>query len=72
MHMKVSADQFQLKGDKLTHVPTGAEFWAGQKDVVLCNEGVAGKPAFSGNDYKSEELKQMAWEIFQQEKTSCL
>jgi hypothetical protein len=67
MPMKVSVDQFELQGDKLTHVPTGAEFLAGEKDVLLCNEGVAGKPAFSGNDYKLEELK-----IFQQERTSCL
>jgi hypothetical protein len=72
MHMKVSADQFELRGDKLKHVPTGAVFWAGEKDVVLCDEGTAGKPIASGHDYDQEEIKQMAWEIFQQEKTSCV
>jgi hypothetical protein len=70
--MKVSADQFELRGDKLTHRPTGAEFWAGEKDVVLCDEGSAGKPASGGDEYDPEELKQMAWEIFKQERTSCL
>jgi hypothetical protein len=70
--MKISADQFELKGYRLTHVPTGAEFRAGDTDVVLCNEGAAGKPIFSGNDYDPDELKQVAWEIFQQEKVSCL
>jgi len=72
MHMKVNADQFELKGEKLTHVPTGAEFWAAEKDVVLCDEGTAGRPVFGSNDYDLNELKQVAWEIFQQERTSCL
>jgi hypothetical protein len=71
MHMKVSADQFELNGEKLRHVPTGAEFWAAEKDVVLCDEGLAGKADFGGNDYDPEELKQVAWKIFQQERTSC-
>jgi hypothetical protein len=70
--MKVSADQFELNGDKLTHVPTGAEFWAAEKDVALCDQGTAGKPLSSGHDYDPEEIKQMAWEIFQQEKTNCV
>ena len=72
MHMKVSADQFELKGDRLVHLPTGAEFWAGETDVVLCDEGVAGEPLSSGHDYDPEEIKRVAWEIFQQERTSCL
>jgi len=72
MHMKVSAHQFELNGEKLTHLPTGAKFWAGERAVVLCDEAAAGEPAFGGNDYDLEELKQVAWEIFQQEKTSCL
>jgi hypothetical protein len=72
MKVKVSADQFELDGEKLTHLPTGAKFWVGDKDVVLCDIGAAGQPASSGNDYDPEELKRMAWEIFQQERTSCL
>ena len=72
MHMKVSADQFELKGDRLIHLPTGAEFWAGEKDVVLCDEGHAGEPLSSGHDYDPEELKRVAWEVFQQERTNCL
>lgn len=66
--MKVSADQFELNGDRLMHVPTGAEFWAAEKDVVLCDEGTAGKPLPKGDDYDPEDIKKMAWEIFQQEK----
>jgi len=72
MHMKVSAEQFELKGDKLTHVPTGATFWAGEKDVALCDEGAAGKQLASGHHYDLEELKRVAWEILKQEKVSCL
>src|SRR4051812_366499 len=72
MHKKVSADQFELRGDKLIHVPTGAQFWTAEKDVALCDEGRAGKPTSSGHDYNPEEIKQMAWEIFQQEKRSCV
>jgi hypothetical protein len=72
MHMKVSADQFQMKGDKLIHLPTGAEFWAAEKDVALCDEGAAGKPLPGGHDYDPEELKRVAWEIFQKERTNCL
>lgn len=72
MHMKGSADQFELKGDKLIHLPTGAEFWIGEKDVVLCDEGVAGKPLSAARDYVPEELKRVAGEIFQLERTKCL
>jgi hypothetical protein len=68
MHKKVSAEQFILEGDRLTHIPRGAEFWLAERDVVLCDEGAAGKPVFSGNDYNSEELKSVAWEIFQLQK----
>ena len=56
--MKVSADQSEFNGDKLKHVPTGAEFWAGEK------EPTDRKPISSGHNYDSEEIKQMAWEIF--------
>jgi hypothetical protein len=39
MHMKVMKEQFALDGDKLTHTPTGATFWLGDKDVVACEQG---------------------------------
>jgi hypothetical protein len=70
--MKVSADQFELRGDKLTHVPTGSEFWAGETDVVLCDKRSTLSPTASGDDYSVEDLKRMAWEIFQQEKATCV
>ena len=53
----VTADQFELKSDKLTHVPTGAEFWAGEKDVILCDGALGGNPFLKGNGYDLTELK---------------
>ena len=61
MHMKVSAEQFVVDGEKLAHSPTGATFWLGEKDVALCD---AGNPDLaSGHDYKIDELKNEAWHI---------
>jgi hypothetical protein len=37
MHTKVTAEQFESNGDKLTHGPTGATFWMGDKDVKCAN-----------------------------------
>jgi hypothetical protein len=34
MSRKVSHDQFNIEGDKLTHAPTGARFWLGETDVA--------------------------------------
>ena len=42
MHMKVTKEQFVLEGDKLTHAPTGATLWIGEKDVVCCEQGRLG------------------------------
>jgi hypothetical protein len=71
MRMKVSAEQFQLNGDRLIHTPTGAVFWMGKKDVVLCERGVAGQMLRNGHEYDIEELKQAAWKILQTEKSNC-
>ena len=61
MHMKVSAEQFVVDGDKLVHSPTGATFWLGDKDVALCD---AGSPDLaSGHDYNIDQLKGEAWRI---------
>jgi hypothetical protein len=70
MHMKVSPEQFQLNGDRLTHSPSGAVFWMAEKDVVLCKHGVAGQMLESGHKYDIEELKQTAWQILQTEKSN--
>ena len=72
MHMRVSAEQFRLDGARLTHAPSGAVFWMGDKDVVLCEHGVAGQTMESGHDYDLEELKQTAWQILQAEKSTRL
>jgi hypothetical protein len=46
------------------HVPTGAQFWKGEKDVVNCEWGNAGEPLPSGNVYDRTELSEAAREIF--------
>jgi hypothetical protein len=69
MHMKVSSDQFRLDGDKLTHLPTGATFWLGQRDVVCCEAGI--QPG-NGNDYDLGELKEQAWQIMKTERNACI
>lgn len=61
MHMKVMTEQFVLEGDKLTHMPTGAMFWLGDKDVVCCEPGRLNLE--TGDDYKLDELKDEAWRI---------
>ena len=61
MHMKVSAEQFMVDGDKLVHSPTGATFWLGDKDVALCDAGSL--DLASGHDYELDELKNEAWRI---------
>jgi hypothetical protein len=61
MHMKVSAEQFVVDGDKLVHSPKGATFWLGEKGVALCD---AGSPDLaSGHNYSTEESKNEAWRI---------
>jgi hypothetical protein len=66
MHMKVMTEQFVLDGDKLTHVPTGATFWLGDKDVVACERGHLHLD--TGDDYVLDELKQEAWRIMATER----
>jgi hypothetical protein len=70
MHMKVTTEQFVLDGDKLTHKPTGATFWMGEKDVVCCEQGRLGLE--TGDDYQLDELKDEAWRIMATERKSCV
>jgi len=37
--MKVELSQFIVRGDKIVHLPTGAEFWKGDEDDVNCGWG---------------------------------
>jgi hypothetical protein len=69
MHMKVMTEQFVLDGDKLTHRPTGATFWLGDKDVVSCDQGRLNLD--TGDDYNLDELKDAAWRIMTVERKSC-
>jgi hypothetical protein len=66
MHMKVMKEQFVLDGDKLTHMPTGATFWLGDKDVVACEQGRL--ELDTGDDYDLDELKEEPWHIMVQRK----
>jgi hypothetical protein len=61
MHSRVTTEQFQLNGDKLTHVPTGATFWMGEKDVVCCEPGHLSLE--SGDDYELDEIKNESWRL---------
>ena len=65
-YMKVMKEQFVLDGDKLTHTPTGATFWLGDKDVVACEQGRL--ELDTGDDYDLDELKEEAWHIMVQRK----
>ena len=39
--MKVELSQFIVRGDKIVHLPTGAEFWKGDEDVGLLEHPAA-------------------------------
>jgi hypothetical protein len=67
--MKVMTEQFELNGDKLTHIPTGATFWMGDKDVVCCEPGRL--TLETGDDYKLDEIKNEAWHIMMVERKPC-
>jgi hypothetical protein len=67
----VTHDQFQLEGDTLTHVPTGAQFWLGQNNVVSAGMGKAGQ-SHAREVYDPEELRKAACEILESERTDCV
>jgi hypothetical protein len=69
MHMKVDHRQFQIDGDRLTHQPTGAVFWMGDKGLVNCEWGDT--KLASGYDYDRSELQEAAREIFLKDRSSC-
>jgi hypothetical protein len=48
--MKVELNQFLVRGDKIVHVPTGAEFWKGDNDVVNCDRGAGDSMGYDRND----------------------
>ena len=70
--MKVELDQFQMRGDKVTHLPTGAEFWKGDKDIVNCEWGTAGDASASGLTYDRDEIMERACEIFARQRSRPL
>jgi hypothetical protein len=62
--MKVELDQFQIRGDKITHEPTGAVFWKGERDVVNCDWGTLAVSSARGDTYDRHEIMERACEIF--------
>src|SRR5436190_875528 len=62
MRIKVDHSQFEIDGDRLTHIPTGAVFWMGETNIVNC-EGGNTRPE-SGHDYDRNELMEVARELF--------
>jgi hypothetical protein len=70
MSRKVTHDQFNIEGDRLTHAPTGAQFWMGQTDVVVCDWALAGQPP--SVDFDRDELMAAAKELLESERTRCL
>lgn len=70
MYAKIMTEQFLLKGDKVTHAPTGATFWLEGKDVVC---GEPGRLTLeTGDKYKLDDLKDEAWRIMMVERKSCI
>ena len=65
--MKVTTEEFILKGTELEHVPTGATFWLDDKDVVCCRQG-----HLHLGTRELDELKEVAWEIMTFERKSCV
>jgi len=70
MHMKVDESQFVIDGDRLTHQPTGAVFWMGDKNLINCEWGTTELP--TGDDYDRTELEEAARQIFLKDKSSCI
>jgi hypothetical protein len=71
MSRKVSHDQFNIEGDKLTHAPTGARFWLGETDVVGCDWAGADETA-DPFDFDRDELMRAAKELLETERTRCV
>jgi hypothetical protein len=69
MHMKVMAEQFELAGDKLTHVRPARHF--GWKTRTSCVANRGHLKLETGDDYKLDELKDEAWRIMTVERKSC-
>ena len=53
----------------MTHAPTGAVFWMGEKDILNCEWSQTALP--SGHDYDRHALKEVAREIFLKERSAC-
>lgn len=58
-------DQFDLDGDKITHVPTGA-YWVTYPDAAephVKNPGRLGEKLENGDDYYPPEVEALALEL---------
>jgi hypothetical protein len=64
MHMKVARDQFEMRDETIVHVPTGATFRKGAKDIIECDWGAAGEELPGGHGYHRDDITEVAHEIF--------
>ena len=55
---------FEVRGDRVLHKPSGAEFWMGEDGRVEC--GIVPSP------YDTEDLKKQALELMRIERGACL
>jgi hypothetical protein len=61
--MKVSTEQFLMRGDELCHEPTGARFRKVNLDIDVIDWGSAGAPLATGHRYEREEIEEGARDI---------
>jgi len=67
-YVPVSAEQFECGEDEVTHVPTGARFWAYPESLEPHGEnwGRSGRVLDNGDVYEQAEIYHMACEFLRQ------
>jgi hypothetical protein len=72
MPLPVTPNQFELRQNRLIHVPTGAQFLLGESYIVIAEWGDAGQSHSHSGSYDPAEVKGVACEILENERTTCL
>jgi hypothetical protein len=63
---KVTEEQFEWRGDKLVHIPTGASFVLGSQFI---NYGRAGDVLPDGRDFDRGDVRQVAHRLMVRKQT---
>ena len=71
MSLAVTPDQFEIRGDRIIHKPTGAEFVVQADNVVAFGWGLAGQPLGDGERFDPDTIKQVAVEVARDETGSA-